>query len=106
VLEKGGYIRVVVGGSHTRYFPTDKALDRETFGLSDTDRAVLEAVADRPGISQPDLRGQLGRSSSVVSRSVNRLASLGYVTTTTEDRKRRVFPRTDPQPGAPRDGPR
>ncbi|HEX9709204.1 MAG TPA: hypothetical protein VGB42_04465 [Candidatus Thermoplasmatota archaeon] len=96
MLEKGGYVRVVIDGTRTRFFTTDRALDKEVYGISDTDKAVLDAVVGEPGIGQHDLKGRVNRSDATVSRSVARLVTLGYVTTTREGGKVLVYPR----PGA------
>jgi DNA-binding MarR family transcriptional regulator len=93
MLEKGGYIRVVIQGTNTRFFATDHKLDPAEYGISPKDREVLEAVADSPGITQRDLSVRLGRSSSAVSRSVSRLIALGYLVTARKDRGIAVFPR-------------
>ncbi len=96
ILERGGYIRVVPAGSLTRFYPTDQALDDDTYGLNDSDRAVLSVVASAPGISPGELSVKLECSPSTVSRSISRLQTLGYVTTEQKGRNTAVFPR----PGA------
>jgi DNA-binding MarR family transcriptional regulator len=93
MLEKGAYVRVVIDGTKTRFFTTERPLEAEVYGISDTDRAVLDAVAGSPGISQRDLALKVDRSASVVSRSVSRLVTLGYVTTTLVAGRVQVFPR-------------
>jgi PKD repeat protein len=93
VLEKAGIVRVVVDGTRTRFYPTDKPLEEETYGLADGDRALLTQVAAAPGISESELARQMERSLSTINRSVERLAALGYVTTRHEGRTVSVFPR-------------
>ncbi len=100
VLERGGYIRVVVERSKTRFFATDQRLDPASYGLTDADRSVIEEVGRRPGITQSELATTTGRSASVVSKSVRRLRSFGFVSTRRDGRMVSVFPRAAPA-GAP-----
>src|SRR5882762_6504234 len=93
ILEQGGYIRVVIDGARTRFYPTGRPLGEAADRLCDADRALLAVVADTPGLSQADLAHRVNRSPSAVSRSVSRLASLGLVTTAHGDRFVHVFPR-------------
>lgn len=80
-------------GTKTRFFPTDAPLDGETYGLSDGDRVVLETVTQAPGITESALSEKVGRSLSTVSRRVDGMAALGYVTTTRTGRTVSVYPR-------------
>jgi uncharacterized membrane protein len=89
---------VVLDGALSRFYVTDQPLDPESFGLTDTDRKVLDVVLDRPGITQPEIEASIDRSASVVSRTVSRLSALGYVRTTSEGHARAVFPRTGSSP--------
>ncbi len=98
VLEKAGFVRVVVESSKTLFFVTDQPFDREDFGLNDLDKAVIDAVDRSPGISQRDLGRQLGRSPVAVSRTVRRLLGLGFVHTRREGRSVSVFPRPQAPP--------
>ncbi len=93
VLQKAGILRTVQDGTRTRFYPTDQPIDRETYGLSDSDRAVLETVTQAPGITETELSHKVGRSLSTVNRSVERMVALGYVTTAREGRTVSVFPR-------------
>jgi DNA-binding MarR family transcriptional regulator len=93
VLETAGIVRVVVDGTRTRFYATDKPLDSDTYGLSDGDRVVLTAVTQQPGLTETELSQRVDRSLSTVSRSVERLATLGYVSTSRQGRTVNVFPR-------------
>jgi DNA-binding MarR family transcriptional regulator len=104
VLEKGGYIRVVVDGTKTKFYTTDRPMEPEVYGISDTDRAILTPVTDTPGIGQGDLAIRLDRSPSAISRSVAHLTAVGFVTTTHDGARVNVFLRPGaetPDPLAP-----
>jgi len=93
VLEQGAYVRVIVDGMKTRFYTTDRKMEEDVYGISDTDRAILEAVVVAPGIGEGELALKVNRSQSVVSRSVTRLVTLGFVTATHEAGRVQVFPR-------------
>jgi predicted transcriptional regulator len=101
VLEKGGYIRVVLDRAKTRFYLTDAHLNPEDYGLSDGDRAVLDAVEETPGVEQREISKRLGMSSTRVSRSVARLGLLGFVRSRREGRSRLVFPLSEGGAGLP-----
>lgn len=111
VLEQGGYLRVVLDDTKTRFFITEHSPDPGKYGLCDGDREVLETVVLNPGIEQNDLGERLGKSSSRVSRSVGRLANLGHVTRGRNGRAVTVRPRPggapahDASPLSPEGGP-
>jgi DNA-binding MarR family transcriptional regulator len=94
-LERAGIVRVERVGAYTTYSITGQVLDRESYGLTDTDRAVLLIVRETPGISLPDLATRSGRSLGRISRVVKRLVALGFVRTELSRRRRHVFPRED-----------
>jgi DNA-binding MarR family transcriptional regulator len=100
-LEKGGYIKVVIDGTKTKFYTTDRPLEAEVYGISDTERAILSAVTDAPGIGQGELAVRLAKSNSAVSRAVSKLAALGYVTTRHEGARVLVFPREGAAVGDP-----
>ncbi len=93
VLHRAGLVRVGIDGTRTRFYPTDRPLDDQSYGLSAADRQVLSTVAELPGLSEGELSGRLHVSLSTVSRSVDRLGALGHVITEQEGRRVRVFPR-------------
>ena len=94
VLESAGILRTVQDGTRTRFYRTDQPKERESYGLSDGDHVVLGTVTQAPGITENALSEKVGRSSSAVSRSVDRMATLGYVTTTRHGRTVSGFPRS------------
>lgn len=95
LLEEAGLVRMVSDGTLTRLYPTDRPLDKRTYELHGRDRETLTAVEQLPGITQKALRSRLKRSASAVSRSVGRLAILGYVTVDSSRDGQKVFPRRD-----------
>jgi hypothetical protein len=81
-LEKGGLVLVKRATGYTCYFP--KGTDRHVAAAapairSDGSRAVLEAVARRPGASSRELAAELGVSPSTVSYHLRRLHQAGLV---------------------------
>jgi DNA-binding MarR family transcriptional regulator len=106
VLERASLIRVVVDGSRTRFYPTDRALDDDSYGLTEADRAVLTTATAAPGLSEGEISQRLERSLSTVSRSVDRLGVLGLVTTRQDGRRVSVFPRAGAEAPTPPAWPR
>lgn len=92
-LEKGGYIKVVIDGTKTKFYTTERPLEAEVYGISDTEKAILSAVTDAPGIGQGELAAKLSKSNSAISRAVTKLVALGYVTTQHDGARILVFPR-------------
>jgi streptogramin lyase/DNA-binding transcriptional ArsR family regulator len=82
LLEKGGYINVVVDGAKTRFYATDAPIAPESYALDKLDHAILTEVEQAPGISQAELCARLKKHKSTVSHHVNRLTSYGYVSAT------------------------
>lgn len=102
VLEKGGLVRVVHDGTKTRFYDTGEKPDEHDYGLTPSDRQVLDLVAQTPGIDQLALATQAGLSKSRVNRSVSRLALLGLLTKARSGRSVLLYPRTEPVPAATR----
>jgi predicted transcriptional regulator len=99
VLQRAGLVRPLVDRTLTRFYPTDRPLDDESYGLSESDRAVLAAVEGSPGLTETQISQQIDRSLSVVSRSVDRLGALGHIRTEQSGRVVSVFPRPAPDAG-------
>ena len=95
ILERAGLVRAVADGNRVGFYPTDARPNAEEYGIPPIDRQVRDLVMRKPGITQREIRAELGRSASVVSRSVGRLSMLGLVTTSRKNRGVAVFPRLD-----------
>lgn len=92
VMERAGLVRCEFVGAYTRYFTDSDPPQEDDYGLSPTEREVLRAVVERPGIFQTELAAAVARSAGTVSRAVKHLAGYGYVTPRREERQRRVYP--------------
>ncbi len=99
-LEAAEIVQATRVGAYTTYHATDRPLRMETYGLSPSDRLVLEIVRETPGIALRDLARRGQRSLGTTSRAVNRLVALGRVTTEVSRRRRLIYPRDDDLSGA------
>jgi predicted transcriptional regulator len=102
-LEKAGLIKTAREGMYLRFFATKVKIDAEAYTLASDDRAVLEAVEARPGITEVQVAELLGKSSGQVARSVKSLAQSGYLESRPGGGEVQLFARTGR--GAPEPSP-
>jgi predicted transcriptional regulator len=93
-LEKAGLIKTTREGMYLKFFATKVKIDAEAYTLAADDRAVLEAIEARPGITEQQVAEILGKPSGHVARSVRALSQSGYVEARREGGATGLFART------------
>ncbi len=100
-LEKAGLIKTAREGMYLRFFATKVKIDAEAYTLASDDRAVLEAIEARPGMTEQQVAELLGKPGGHVARSVRALSQSGYVETHREGETLQLFARTQRGSAAP-----
>ena len=100
-LEKAGLIKTAREGMYLRFFATKVKIDAEAYTLAADDRAVLEAIEARPGMTEQQVAELLGKPGGHVARSVRALSQSGYVEARREGEALQLFARTQRGSAAP-----